>query len=93
VILLDDESAKAWERNRYVLLPGALSTAEREELRRWSRQPRRALYITYNRGSEGNRRADYYALKRRAFPPECERRPDAPPSEEARIFNLGNPIR
>lgn len=56
--------------------------------------PRRALYVTYNRASEGDRRAEYFALKRRAFPPECERVPGAPLDDEAaRIFNLGNPIR
>ncbi len=54
---------------------------------------RRALYVTYNGLSEGDRRADYYARKRRAFPPECERGPDHEPSEESRLFNLGNPIR
>lgn len=55
--------------------------------------PRRALYITWNRLSEGDRRADYYAAKRDAFPPECERDPDAPLSPDAARFNLGNPIR
>lgn len=58
-----------------------------------STQPRRALYVTWNRRSEGDRRADYYERKRRVFPPECERDPGAPLSEESRIFNLGNPIR
>ena len=55
--------------------------------------PRRALYITWNRASEGDRRADYYQAKRAAFPPECERDPDAPLSPDAARFNLGNPIR
>jgi hypothetical protein len=58
-----------------------------------SHAPRRALYVTYNRASEGDRRADYYALKRSAFPPECERDPNAPPHPASGIFNLGNPIR
>ncbi len=58
-----------------------------------SREPRRALYVTYNGVSQGDRRADYYARKRRVFPPECERDPGAPLPEESRIFNLGNPIR
>ena len=58
-----------------------------------SDRPRRAYYITWNRASEGDRRADYYQRKRRAFPPECERDPDAPPDPEAGVFNLGNPIR
>ena len=37
--------------------------------------------------------ADYYAAKRDAFPPECERDPDAPLTPDAARFNLGNPIR
>jgi len=58
-----------------------------------SRAPRRALYVTYNRASEGDRRDEYFALKRRAFPPECERMPGAELDEASRVFNLGNPIR
>jgi hypothetical protein len=58
-----------------------------------STSPRRALYVTYNRASEGSRRDEYFTLKRRAFPQECERVPGAPLDESARIFNLGNPIR
>ncbi len=37
--------------------------------------PRRVLYITYNRASEGDWRVQYYADKRRSFPPDCEREP------------------
>jgi ectoine hydroxylase-related dioxygenase (phytanoyl-CoA dioxygenase family) len=37
--------------------------------------PRRTLYITYNRASEGDRRARYFADKRAAFPPDIEREP------------------
>jgi ectoine hydroxylase-related dioxygenase (phytanoyl-CoA dioxygenase family) len=55
--------------------------------------PRRALYITYNPTSQGDRRADYYERKRRVFPPECERIAGEPLSDESRVFNLGNPIR
>lgn len=55
--------------------------------------PRRALYVTYNPASQGDRRAEYFARKRRAFPPECERVPGAPPDPEGAVFNLGNPIR
>lgn len=36
-------------------------------------QPRRVLYITYNRASEGDHRHDYYADKRKSFPPNIER--------------------
>ncbi len=55
--------------------------------------PRRALYVTYNPASQGERRAEYFERKRRVFPPECERDPDAPLAPESRVFNLGNPIR
>jgi len=35
--------------------------------------PRRALYLTYNKLSEGDFRARYWADKRKSFPPDCER--------------------
>lgn len=35
--------------------------------------PRRVLYITYNRASDGDWREQYYADKRKSFPPDCER--------------------
>ena len=37
---------------------------------------RRVLYITYNRASEGDQRARYFADKYASFPPDCERDPD-----------------
>ncbi len=40
-----------------------------------SAAPRRVLYITYNRRSEGDHRIQYYADKRRNYPPDCERIP------------------
>jgi hypothetical protein len=36
---------------------------------------RRVLYVTYNRLSEGDHRARYFAEKRAAFPPDIEREP------------------
>ncbi len=36
---------------------------------------RRVLYVTYNRLSEGDQRARYYADKRKSYPPDCEREP------------------
>jgi ectoine hydroxylase-related dioxygenase (phytanoyl-CoA dioxygenase family) len=36
---------------------------------------RRVLYITYNRASEGDHRARYYADKHRSYPPDIEREP------------------
>jgi hypothetical protein len=38
--------------------------------------PRRVLYITYNKLSEGDHRERYYADKRKSYPPDCEREPD-----------------
>lgn len=37
--------------------------------------PRRVIYATYNGISEGDHRAQYYADKRKSFPPDCEREP------------------
>ena len=37
---------------------------------------RRVLYVTYNKLSEGDQRRQYYADKRRSYPPDCEREPD-----------------
>ena len=58
-----------------------------------SHVPRRALYVTYNRLSEGDRRADYFADKRQNFPPECEREKGVDYSDAEALYNLGNPIR
>lgn len=38
-----------------------------------SAERRRVLYVTYNRLSEGDHRAQYYADKRQSYPPDCER--------------------
>lgn len=35
--------------------------------------PRRMLYVTYNPASEGDHRVQYFADKRRGYPPDCER--------------------
>lgn len=37
--------------------------------------PRRLLYLTYNRASDGDQRARYFADKRASFPPDIERKP------------------
>lgn len=57
-----------------------------------SQDPRRSLYVTYNRLSEGARRNDYFAHKRTSFPPECERIPGKDYSQWEALYNLGNPI-
>jgi ectoine hydroxylase-related dioxygenase (phytanoyl-CoA dioxygenase family) len=38
-------------------------------------EPRRALYVTYNRASDGDHRVTYFADKRKSFPPDIEREP------------------
>jgi len=38
-------------------------------------RPRRVLYVTYNKASDGDHRLQYYADKRKSFPPDCEREP------------------
>jgi 2-aminoethylphosphonate dioxygenase len=38
-------------------------------------QGRRVLYVTYNRASDGDHRARYYADKRASFPPDIDREP------------------
>jgi ectoine hydroxylase-related dioxygenase (phytanoyl-CoA dioxygenase family) len=40
-----------------------------------SDEPRRVLYVTYNRLSDGDHRARYYADKRASYPPDVEREP------------------
>jgi hypothetical protein len=40
-----------------------------------SDEPRRVLYVTYNRLAEGDHRAQYYADKRKNYPPDVEREP------------------
>ena len=37
---------------------------------------RRVLYVTYNRLSDGDHREQYYADKRKSYPPDVERDPD-----------------
>lgn len=39
-------------------------------------EPRRILYVTYNKSSEGDKRQQYYDDKRKSYPPDCEREPD-----------------
>jgi predicted HD phosphohydrolase len=58
-----------------------------------SNNPRRSLYITYSRASEGNCRDRYYADKRNTFPPEIEREPGIDYAKKAGRYNLANPIR
>lgn len=54
---------------------------------------RRAIFITYNKVSEGGAmRTAYYQDKRKQFPPDCERDPNKDYSAGAAIYNVANPI-
>ncbi|GBG24053.1 Phytanoyl-CoA dioxygenase, peroxisomal [Hondaea fermentalgiana] len=53
---------------------------------------RRALYITYNGETDGEYREQYYALKRKEFPQQCEREPGKDYSKGAETFNIATPI-
>jgi phosphonate degradation associated HDIG domain protein len=55
-------------------------------------QPRRALYVTYNKAAEGNVRDAYYREKRAVFPPDVERAPGKDYGDSG-VFNVGNPIK
>ena len=55
-------------------------------------RPRRALYLTYNKATEGNVRDSYYREKRAVFPPDVEREPGRNYGDSG-VFNVGNPIR
>ncbi|MEC8023169.1 MAG: phytanoyl-CoA dioxygenase family protein [Myxococcota bacterium] len=54
---------------------------------------RRALFLTYNREADGDVRSQYFADKRRYFPPECEREEGVDYESTPSPYNLGNPIR
>ena len=56
-----------------------------------STSPRRALYATYNRLSEGDVRSRYFEEKRRVFPPDVEKVPGKDYSDSG-VFNVGNPV-
>jgi ectoine hydroxylase-related dioxygenase (phytanoyl-CoA dioxygenase family) len=40
-------------------------------------RPRRNLYLTYNRAADGDWREQYFSDKRKSYPPDFERDPDA----------------
>ena len=58
-----------------------------------SNNPRRAIFITFSKFSEGGFKRDaYYKDKREHFPPDCERDPNKDYSAGAAIYNVANPI-
>lgn len=52
---------------------------------------RRALYATYNRAVDGDVRDQYFAEKRRVFPPDVEREAGKNYGDSG-VFNVGNPV-
>jgi len=54
-------------------------------------RPRRALYATYNHAFDGNVRDQYFAAKRRVFPPDVERVAGKDYGDSG-VFNVGNPV-
>ena len=77
---LNDENMKEMKFESVMLEPGDMvffdSFAPHGSGPNMTDQPRRVLYITYNKLSEGDHRKQYYADKRKSFPPDCERDPD-----------------
>jgi hypothetical protein len=57
-----------------------------------SNTPRRALYITYNKASDGSYREQYFQKKREFFPPDIEKVPGKDYSNSG-VFNIGNPVK
>ena len=53
--------------------------------------PRRALYATYNKALDGSVRDQYFAEKRRVFPPDVEREAGKHYGDSG-VFNVGNPV-
>ena len=78
--------------NRPAARAAAISSGRRAAVNA-SERSRLALYVTYNRASEGDRRDAYFAHKRANFPPECERVAGVDYSAGASVYNVGNPIR
>lgn len=56
-----------------------------------SSRSRKALYITYNKASEGSYRDQYYADKREVFPPDVERDPNKVYGNSG-VYNVANPV-
>lgn len=77
---LNDDNMKAMKFESIMLEPGDMvffdSFAPHGSGPNMTDQSRRVLYITYNKLSEGDHRKQYYADKRKSFPPDCERDPN-----------------
>jgi len=78
---LEGEELSGLEFVAYPMAPGDAAffdcfTPHQSQPNRTDR-PRRNLYLTFNRASEGNFRERYFADKRRSYPPDYERDPTA----------------
>lgn len=92
---IDPELEKTMKWESIEMLPGDVllfdSYIPHRSGKNTSNRARRALYITYNKVSEGDFREAYYADKRKVFPPECERVPGVDYSNSG-VYNVANPI-
>ena len=77
---LDDRQMRDMDFITHPTLPGDVvlfdSYAPHGSKPNLTDSPRRVLYITYNRAADGDHREQYYADKRKSFPPDIERDPD-----------------
>jgi ectoine hydroxylase-related dioxygenase (phytanoyl-CoA dioxygenase family) len=53
---------------------------------------RRAMFLTFNRKKDGDKRSEYFALKNKLFPPEDQRSPDRDYRKLGKQFSRGNPF-
>jgi len=77
--LTDDDTAHAAYRPVHCKPGDAVffdSYAPHRSLPNKTEQSRRVLYITFNAASEGDHRVQYYADKRKNYPPDIERDPN-----------------
>jgi len=77
---LNDANMKEMKFESILLEPGDMvffdSFVPHGSAPNMTNQSRRVLYITFNKLSEGDHRKQYYADKRKSFPPDCERDPN-----------------
>ena len=77
---LTDDDMKGMDFKSYPTKPGDAmffdSYAPHQSGPNLTDTPRRVLYVTYNRASEGDHRRQYFDDKRASFPPDIERDPD-----------------
>jgi len=93
-LTLSDEVVGRFEWKSIETIPGDLvlfdSYVPHRSAANVSDVPRRALYATYNKATDGEFRERYFAEKRQAFPPDAERQAGA--QYDAGVFNVGNPV-